>query len=38
MYLNNTPLHVACLKGYVDIVKLLLKHKDININVKDNDI
>lgn len=31
----KAPLHIAVLKHYYDIVKLLLSHKDTNINIKD---
>lgn len=28
----ETPLHIACKKGYINLVKLLLNTKGININ------
>jgi ankyrin repeat protein len=33
--LNWTPLHMCCINGNFDILKMLLKHKDIKINVVD---
>lgn len=43
VYLNKiiikfycTPLHLACSKGYTEIVKLLLKNPNINIHIKDD--
>ena len=35
-YFYKTPLHLAVEKGYLEIIKLLLKNKDININVDDD--
>jgi ankyrin repeat protein len=32
---GNTVLMRVAFIGYIDIIKLLLKHKDININEKD---
>lgn len=29
---KETPLHIACKKGYIDLVKFLLERKEININ------
>ena len=34
--INITSLHHACKKGYIEIVKLLLKNPNINIHLKDN--
>ena len=34
---NQTPLHYACMKGYVDIVKILIeKNADLNVKNKYN--
>ena len=33
---NYTSLHYACKKGYIEIVKLLLKNPNINIDLEDN--
>ena len=32
---NRTPLHYACSKGYIEIVKILIKDPRIEINVFD---
>ena len=34
--LEKTSLHLAVEKDDIEIVKLLLQHKDIDINVEDN--
>lgn len=31
---NCTPLHIACLRNFVDIVTILLEQKTIDTNVK----
>lgn len=31
-----TPLHVAAASGYLEVVELLLSHKDINVNVQNS--
>ena len=39
-FLNDiykTPLHRACESGYIEIVKLLLTHPNIDINSLDKD-
>lgn len=37
MFLSNmTPLHIAVMHGKIDIIKLLLSHKNIDINAKDD--
>uniref|UniRef100_A0A1X7TN60 Uncharacterized protein n=1 Tax=Amphimedon queenslandica TaxID=400682 RepID=A0A1X7TN60_AMPQE len=33
----RTPLHIACMKQHKEIVKLLLKKEDVNVNVTDKD-
>lgn len=33
-FLNNTPLILASEKGHDEIVKALLSHKDIDVNIK----
>lgn len=35
-FLNKTALHVAVEEGNIKMVKLLVKHKGINGNIKDN--
>jgi len=32
-----TPLHIASIRGHLEVVKLLLAHPNINVNLKDND-
>ena len=32
---KKTPLHYAVEMGYIDVIKLLLKNKNIDVNVKD---
>lgn len=34
--LYKTPLHLAVEKGYLDIIKLLLKNNGIDIHIKDD--
>jgi ankyrin repeat protein len=34
-YYDESPLHLACATGNVEIVKLLLEHKDIDVNLRD---
>lgn len=34
--IHNTPLHLAIKRKNIEIIKLLLNHKDININLKDD--
>lgn len=37
MFLSNmTPLHIAVMHGKMNIIKLLLSHKNIDINAKDD--
>ena len=31
-----TPLHLACIKGHINVIKTLLFLKDINVNIKSN--
>ena len=32
---GNTPIHVACINGYVDVIELLIHIKaDLNIKIK----
>ena len=35
--MGNSPLHVACNRGFDTIVKLLITHPHININIQNND-
>lgn len=37
-FFNKYPLHIAVENGNIEIIKLLLEKKDININVKDNQV
>ncbi|KAI6658125.1 Protein phosphatase 1 regulatory subunit 12A [Oopsacas minuta] len=34
---NSTPLHVAASKGYLEVLKLLVQHRGLDINSKDSD-
>lgn len=34
--IHNTPLHLAAKRKNIEIIKLLLSNKDININLKDD--
>lgn len=31
----GTALHLACSHGHVDVVRLLLSHDDIDVNIED---
>lgn len=32
---EETPLHLAVVKGNIDIIELLLSHKNIDVNITD---
>jgi ankyrin repeat protein len=36
--MDRTPLGKACWNGQVDVVEVLMKHKDIDINYKDSNM